>query len=111
MTEEYENKAKGYSAHLAAGGYNPKTAKSKFDESAKVSWSVVRKKSCSITTTSVIFSVEFSQHDPNDSEIINKHWHLLETDNTLKQLFPTKSITVANNRRRKLQELITRADF
>ena len=44
MTEEYQNKAKGYSAHLAAGGYNPKTAKSKFDESAKVSWSVVRKK-------------------------------------------------------------------
>ena len=111
MTEEYENKAKGYSAHLAAGGYNPKTAKSKFDESPKVSWSVVRKKSCSITTTSVIFSVEFSQHDPNDSEIIKKHWHLLETDNTLKQLFPAKSITVANNRRRKLQELIIRADL
>ena len=44
MREEYQNKAKGYSAHLAAGGYNPETAKSTFDESAKVSWSVVRKK-------------------------------------------------------------------
>ena len=40
----------------------------------------------------------------------NKHRHLLESDDTLKQLFPKNYIIVANKRGRNLQELLTRAD-
>ena len=42
--------------------------------------------------------------------MINKHRHVLETDDTLKQLFPKNSIIVANKRGRNLQEILTRAD-
>ena len=73
--------------------------------------SVARKiKNRSMTTTSVIFSAKFNPRGPNGSEIINKHRHLLETDNTLKQLFPKNSVIVANKRGQNLQELLTRAD-
>ena len=61
-------------------------------------------------TSSVIFSAEFNPRGPNVSEIINRHRHLLETDDTLKQLFPENSIVVANKRGKNLQELLTRAD-
>ena len=44
------------------------------------------------------------------SEIIDKHRHLSETDDTLKQLLPKNSIIVANKRGRSLLELLTRAD-
>ena len=72
--------------------------------------SVARKiKNRSMTTTSVIFSAKFNPRGPNGSEIINKHRHLLETDNTLKQLFPKNSVIVAN-KRGQMQELLTRAD-
>ena len=54
---------------------------------------------------------ESNPRDPNVTEIINKHRHLLETDDTLKQLLPKKSITVANKRGRNLKELLTRADW
>ena len=53
---------------------------------------------------------EFHPRDPNVSEIINKHKHLLETDDTLKQLFPKNSIIVTNKRGRNLQDLLTRAN-
>ena len=55
-TEEYQNKAKEYSFYLVGRGHNPKTTKSTFDKTEKVSCSVARKKkNRSITTTSVIF--------------------------------------------------------
>ena len=54
---------------------------------------------------------EFHPRDPNVSEIINKHKHLLETDDTLKQLFPKNSIIVTNKRGRNLQDLLTRANL
>ena len=53
---------------------------------------------------------EFHPRDPNVSEIINKHKHLLETDDTRKQLFPKNSIIVTNKRGRNLQDLLTRAN-
>ena len=53
---------------------------------------------------------EFHPRDPNVSEIINKHKHLFETDDTLKQLFPKNSIIVTNKRGRNLQDLLTRAN-
>ena len=53
---------------------------------------------------------EFHPRDPNVSEIINKHKHLLETNDTLKQLFPKNSIIVTNKRGRNLQDLLTRAN-
>ena len=53
---------------------------------------------------------EFHPRDPNVSEIINKHKQLLETDDTLKQLFPKNSIIVTNKRGRNLQDLLTRAN-
>ena len=61
-------------------------------------------------TSSVIFSAEFNPRGPNVSEIINRHRHLIETDDTLKQLFPETSIVVVNKRGKNLQELLTRAD-
>ena len=110
-TQEYQNKAKEYSSYLVVRGNNPKTVKSTFDKIEKVSRSVTRKKkNRSITTTTVIFSGEFNPRGPNVSKIINKHRHLLETDDTLKQLFPKNSIIVANKRERSLPELLTRAD-
>ena len=76
-----------------------------------LSRSVARKKNNrSITITSVLFSTEFNPHGPNVSEIIKNHKHLLENDDTLKQLFPKNSNSVANTRERNWQELLTRAD-
>ena len=73
--------------------------KSTFDKTEKVSRSVARKKeNYPITTTSVIFSAKFNPRGPNVSKIINKHRHLLETDDTLKQLFRKNYIVVANKR-------------
>ena len=98
-TQEYQSKAKEYSSYLVARGYNPKTVKSTFDKIEKVSRSIARKKkNRSITTSSVIFSAEFNSRGPNVSKIINKHRHLLETDDTLKQLFRKNYIVVANKR-------------
>ena len=65
--------------------------KSTFDKTEKVSRSVARKKeNYPITTTSVIFSAKLNPRGPNVSKIINKHRHLLETDDTMKKLFPKK---------------------
>ena len=87
-TQEYQSKGKEYSSYLVARGHNPKTVKSTFDKIEKVSRSVGRKKkNRSITTSSVIFSVEFNLRGPNVSKSINKHRHLLETDDTLKDYF------------------------
>ena len=98
-TQEYQSKAKEYSSYLVARGYNPKTVKSTFDKIEKVSRSIARKKkNRSIATSSVIFSAEFNSRGPNVSKIINKHRHLLETDDTLKQLFRKNYIVVANKR-------------
>ena len=109
--QEYQNKAEEYSSYLVARGHNPKTVKSTFDKIGKISRSIARKKkNHSITTSSVIFSAEFNPRGPNVSEIINRHRHLLETDDTLKQLFPKNSIVVANKRGKNLQDLLTRAD-
>ena len=55
-------------------------------------------------------SAEFNPRGLNVSKIINKHRHLLETDDTLKQLYPKNSIIIANKRGRNLQELLTRGD-
>ena len=97
--QEYQSKAKEYSSYLVARGYNPKTVKSTFDKIEKVSRSIARKKTNrSITTSSVIFSAELNSRGPNVSKIINKHRHLLETDDTLKQLFRKNYIVVANKR-------------
>ena len=69
----------------------------------KVSDSAARKKTnFSVTTTSALFSAEFNRCRPNVSEIIEKHRDLLETGDTLKQLFLKSS-----ERGRNLQELIT----
>ena len=107
-TEKYENKAKEYQSYLFSRKHSPKTAKSRFE---KASRSVAKKKkNRTIKTTSVIFLTEFHPRDPNVSEIINKHKHLLETDDTLKQLFPKNSIIVTNKRGRNLQDLLTRAN-
>ena len=73
-------------------------------------FAAIKKKNCSIKTSSVIFSVEFNPRGPNVSKIINKHRHLLGTDDALKQLFSKNSVVVANKRGRNLQELLTRAD-
>ena len=98
-TQEYQSKAKEYSSYLVARGHNPKTVKSTFDKIEKVSRSVARKKkNRSITTSSAIFSVEFNLRAPNVSKSIDKHRHLLKTDDTLKQLFPKSSIVFANKR-------------
>ena len=76
-----------------------------------LSRSVAKKKNNrSITITSVLFSTEFNPHGSNVSEIIKNHKHLLENGDTLKQLFPKNSNTVANTRERNWQELLTRAD-
>ena len=57
-TGEYQSKAKEYSSFLVPRGRNPKTVRLTFDEIEEVSCSVARKKkNCSVTTTSVIFSV------------------------------------------------------
>ena len=107
-TEKFQNKAKEYQSYLFSRKHSPKSAKSRFE---KASRSVAKKKkNRTIKTTSVIFSAEFHPLDPNVSEIINKHKHLLETDDTLKQLFPKNSIIVTNKRGRNLQDLLTRAN-
>ena len=86
--QEYQNKVKKYSSYLVARRNNPKTVKSTFDEIEKVSRFVARKtKNRCITTSSVIFSAQLNPRGPNVSKIINKHRLLLETDNTVKQLF------------------------
>ena len=54
---------------------------------------------------------DFNPRGPNVSEIIDKDRHLLETDDTLKQLFPKSYIIVANKRGRNLQELLSRANL
>ena len=110
--QEYQNKTSKYSSYLVARGHNPKVVKSTLDKIEKVSRSVVskKKKKRSITTTFVILSAEFNPRGPNVSKIINKHRHLLETDDTLKQLYPKNSIIIANKRGRNLQELLTRGD-
>ena len=98
-------------SYLVARGHNPKTVKSTFDKIGKISRSIARKKkNHSITTSSVIFLAEFNPRGPNVSDIINRHRHLLKTDDTLKQLFPENSIVVANKRGKNLQERLTRAD-
>ena len=56
------------------------------------------------------FLAGFNPRCPNVSKIINKHRHLLKTDDTLKELFPRNSIVVANKEGRNLQELLARAD-
>ena len=66
-----------------------------------------KKKNPSITTTSVISLAEFNQLHTNVCEIINKHIHLLEIDDTLKQLFPRYSINIVNERRRKFSMQLT----
>ena len=76
-----------------------------------LSRSVAKKKNNrSITITSVLFSTEFNPHGSNVSEIIKNHKHLLENGDTLKQLFPKNSNTVANTKERNWQELLTRVD-
>ena len=44
----------------------------------------------------VIISAELNPRDANVSQTINKNRHLLETENTLKQLYPRDSIFVAS---------------
>ena len=103
-TEEYQNKGKQYLPYSVARGYNPKTVKSTLDKIEKVSRSVAKKKkNRSVTTTSVIFPVEFNSRGPYASEIINKHRHLLEKDDILKQLFPEKPIINLNKIGRTMQ--------
>ena len=69
-----------------------------------------KKKNRSITSISVKFSTEFNPRGPKVSdETINKHRHVLQMDDTSKQLFPKKSIIVTNKRGRILQELLPRA--
>ena len=77
----------------------------------KVSRSVAKKKkNRSITTASVIFAAKFNPRGPNVSQVINKYRHFLQTDDTLKQLFPKNYFIVANTRGRNLQNLLTRAN-
>ena len=45
-----------------------------------------KKKNNSITTGSLIFSVEFNPHGPNVSEIINTDKHSLETDKKIETI-------------------------
>ena len=53
---------------------------------------------------------EFNPRGPNVSDIINIHRNLLETEETLKQLFLGNSIIVANKRGKTLKELLSRAN-
>ena len=72
-----------------------------------------KKKNNSITTGSLIFSVEFNPHGPNVSEIINTDKHSLETDKKIETII-SKNIYIyiifANKRGRNLQKLLTRVD-
>ena len=107
-TQELQSKAKEYSASLVARGHNLKTVKSKKWESVtfcceKEKESLHHKFLCNIFD-------RIQSSGPKVSKIYNKHRHLLESDDTLKQLFPKNYIIVANKRGRNLQELLTRAD-
>ena len=102
--EEYQNKTKEYLSYLVARGYNPKSVKLSFDKTEKVSHFVGRKKkNRSMTIIFVIFQTEVNPPLPVVTEIINKHRHSLEADDTLKRLLPRNFIIDGDKRRTNLQ--------
>ena len=43
---------------------------------------------------------------PNIKEIINKHWHVLNIDNSFKEIFNSSQLTIAFHKNTSLKQLI-----
>ena len=109
--EEYNLKSKEYMAYLVARGHSPKDVKSTFETIGKMSRQNARKKrESSNASNAIIFPAQFNPRGPNVTEIIKKHQHLLESNPILNDLFPPRSIIVANKRGNNLKELLLRGD-
>ena len=56
------------------------------------------KKQRTINKKTIVFSADYNPRGPYVNAIINKREHISQNNTVLKELFPSKSITVANKR-------------
>ena len=68
------------------------------------------KKQRVIKMNTIIFPAEFNPRVPDVNATIKRHEHILQYNTVLKELFPSNSFIVANDREKRLRELAARAD-
>ena len=108
--EEYDLKAKEYSAYLVARGHNPVDVQSAFENARGKSIPEAREKvQRNVSNKKKIFITKYNPLGPNVRGIIKKHSHILEQSAAAKAVFP-EGIMVASKRERNLKELLSRAD-
>ena len=108
--EEYDLKAKEYSAYLVARGHNPFAVQTAFAYARGKSIQEARKKVQRVVSNKKkIFVTKHNPIGPNVRGIIKKHSHILEQSTEAKAIFP-EGIMVASRRERNLKELLSRAD-
>ena len=107
--EDFEMKAKEYSAYLVGRGHDPKVVRKNFTEVGKIPRDVARrKKNQDSPKNRIIFSTQFVPHGPDIGKIIRKHQHLLQLKTS--NIFPDRSILVAHKRGKNLKDLMVRGD-
>ena len=105
--EEYQLKSREYMTYLIARGHPAKNVQSTFQQIESAPRNEARKKiTRPLNRKSIIFAAAFNPRGPNVSEILKRNLYLLESNATLKELFPEGSITVANRRGENLKHLV-----
>ena len=109
--EEFDLKAREYSAYLVARGHNPFAVQNAFNTAREKTIPQAREKVRRSVTNSKkkIFITKYNPLGPNVRGIIKKHMHILEQSSEAKNVFPN-GIMVAAKREKNLKELLTRAD-
>ena len=96
--------------YLVASGYSAKLLKSEFDKVSSIPIHKARKKVEKSFENQVIFTSTFNLRDPNVSQLINLHLHLIKNSPFLHNFFQDGSIIVANKRCQNLKDLSFRGD-
>ena len=108
--EDFKLKSSEFMAYLVAKGRSAKLVKFEFHKVSSIPRHEAGKKVEKSSENKVIFTSTFNPRDPNVSQIINRHLHLIKNSPFCHNIFPDYSTLVANKRCQNLKDLLVRCD-
>ena len=100
-----------YKSYLKQQNYNGNLVDKQFEKAMQLEKSDVLKPKTKTKKKTFPFVVDYNPRLPNISLIIKKHFHLLESHQVVREIFPAKSVIPAYRRTKNLKDILAPSKF
>ena len=104
--EEYRKHSQDLINRFVEKGYNESTVTKQIESAGHLNRSLLFKDYKSKRKDSIPFSVTYNSVLPNIKQIINNHWHILNIDSSIKEIFNSSQLMIVFRKNTSLKQFI-----